>query len=72
MTLTSYSASKRRKMVKFTQSTMYNKRIYIRVLVFSLNSSNPPIVLTAGLCYTDRVPLTGKRGYSCAMVGRYR
>ena len=59
-------------MVKFTQSTMYNKSIYIRVLVFSLNCNNPPIVLTAGLFSTDRVPLTGKRGYSCAVVGWYR
>jgi hypothetical protein len=51
---------------------MYNKRIYVRVLVFSLNCSNPPIVLTAGLCSTDSVPLTKKRGYSCAVVGWYR
>ncbi len=59
-------------MVKFTQSTIYNKIIYIRVRVFSLNCSNPPIVLTAGLYYTDRVPLTRKWGYSCAVVGWYR
>jgi len=59
-------------MVKYIQSAMYNKRIYSRVLVFSLNCSNPPIVLTTGLCYPDRVPLSGKRGYSCAVVGWYR
>jgi hypothetical protein len=58
-------------MVKFTQSTMYNKNIYNRVLMLSLNCSNPPIVLTASLCYTDTVLLTGKRGYSCAVVGWY-
>jgi len=59
-------------LVKFTQSTMYNKIIYISVLVFSLNCNNPPIVLTAGLFSPDRVPLNGKREYSCAVMGWYR
>jgi len=53
--------------VKFTQSTMYNKTIYISVLVFSLNCNNPPLVLTAGLFSTDRVPLSGKKGQSYAV-----
>jgi hypothetical protein len=51
---------------------MYNKRIYSSVLVFSLNCNNPPIVLTAGLFSTDRVPFNGKREYSCAVMGWYR
>ena len=59
-------------MVKFTQSTMYNKIIDIRVLVFSLHCNNPPIVLTAGLFSTDRVLLNGKRESSCAVKGWYR
>jgi hypothetical protein len=59
-------------MVKFTQSTMYNKIMYITVLVFSLHCNNPPIVLAAGLFSTDRVPLNEKQEYSCAVMGRYR
>ena len=56
----------------FNQSTMYNKSVYTRVMAFSVTSGNSPIVLNAGLCYTDRVSLTGKWGSSCAVVGWYR